>query len=125
PGQLAAIRLCFREGCVMRSPVRGLMAAAVLSVATVGAVNGAAAQDKIRIGLIYTLTGPAAVLGQQSKNGFELALKDLGGKIGGKEVQLFIADDGLKPATAIEKVRELIDRDHVDFVVGPIFSNVL
>ena len=101
--------------------IRGLVAAAALTMA----VNGASAQDKVRIGLIYTLTGPAAVLGQQSKNGFELAMKELGGKMGGKEVQLFIADDGLKPATAIEKVRELIDRDHVDFVVGPIFSNVL
>ncbi len=109
----------------MRSPLRGLMAAAVLSVATVGAVNGAAAQDKIRIGLIYTLTGPAAVLGQQSKNGFELALKDLGGKIGGKEVELFVVDDELKPDVAIQKVKELLDKDKVDIVVGPIFSNML
>ena len=37
---------------------------------------------------IYTLSGPASALGQQSKNGFELALKDLGGKMGGKEVEL-------------------------------------
>jgi branched-chain amino acid transport system substrate-binding protein len=101
--------------------IRSLVAAAALLVA----VNAASAQDKVRIGLIYTLTGPAAVLGQQSKNGFELAVKELGGKMGGKEVQLFVADDELKPATAIQKVRGLIDRDHVDFVVGPIFSNVL
>jgi branched-chain amino acid transport system substrate-binding protein len=101
--------------------LRSLVAAAALLVA----VNAASAQDKVRIGLIYTLTGPAAVLGQQSKNGFELAVKELGGKMGGKEVQLFVADDELKPATAIQKVRGLIDRDHVDFVVGPIFSNVL
>src|SRR5512135_3190152 len=89
------------------------------------AVSGAAAQDKIRIGLIYTLSGPPSVLGQQSKNAFELALKDLGGKMGGKEVELVVADDTLKPDVAIQKVRELIDRDKVDFVVGPIFSNVL
>jgi len=89
------------------------------------AANGAAAQDKIRIGLIYTLSGPPSVLGQQSKNGFELALKDLGGKMAGREVELFVADDGLKPDVAIQKVGELIDRDKVDFVVGPIFSNVL
>ena len=68
------------------------------------AVNGAAAQDKIRIGLIYTLSGPPSVLGQQSKNGFELALKDLGGKMGGKDVELFVVDDELKPDVAIQKV---------------------
>ena len=83
------------------------------------------AQEKLKIGLIYSLSGPPAVLGQQSKNGFELALKDLGGKMGGRDVELFIADDELKPDVAIQKVRGLIDRDRVDFVVGPIFSNVL
>jgi branched-chain amino acid transport system substrate-binding protein len=89
------------------------------------AVNAACAQDKIRIGLIYTLSGPPSVLGKQAKNGFELAVKHLGGKMGGKEVELFVADDGLKPDVAIQKTREFLDRDKVDFVVGPIFSNVL
>jgi branched-chain amino acid transport system substrate-binding protein len=93
--------------------------------AFVFAVNAAAAQDKIRIGLIYTLSGPPSVLGLQSKNAFELAVKDLGGKMAGKEVELFVVDDGLKPDLAVQKVKELIERDHVDIVVGPIFSNVL
>src|SRR6185437_13562951 len=69
---------------IMRAFIVKLVAAAAL----VFAVNAAAAQDKIRIGLIYTLSGPASVLGQQSKNGFDLALKDLRGKMGGKDVEL-------------------------------------
>ena len=77
----------------MRTLTFRLAAAAAL----VFMANAAAAQDKIRIGLIYTLSGPASALGQQSKNGFELALKDLGGKMGGKDVELVIADDELKP----------------------------
>jgi branched-chain amino acid transport system substrate-binding protein len=95
------------------------------TVALLFVVNTAAAQDKIRIGLIYTLSGPPSVLGQQSKNGFELALKDLGGKMGGKDVELVVVDDELKPDVAIQKVQGLIERDKVDFVVGPIFSNIL
>lgn len=87
--------------------------------------NAAAAQEKIRIGLIYTLSGAPSTLGQQSKNGFELALKSLGGKMGGKDVELFVADDELKPDVAIQKVRGMLERDRVDFVVGPIFSNIL
>jgi len=105
----------------MRSCVKGFVAVSALLLT----VGSAAAQDKVRIGLIYTLSGPPAALGQQSKNGFELAVKHLGGKMGGKEVELVIADDELKPDLAIQKVRALIDRDKVDFVVGPIFSNVL
>ena len=95
------------------------------AVAFIFGINAAAAQEKIRIGLIYTLSGPPSVLGQQSKNAFELAVKDLGGKMGGKEVELFVADDGLKPDVAIQKVQELLERDKVDIVVGPIFSNML
>ena len=105
----------------MRVRLGGLVAASALLLA----MNGASAQDKVRIGLIYTLSGPPAALGQQSKNGFELAVKHLGGKMGGKEVELFVADDELKPELAIQKVRALMDRDKVDIVVGPIFSNVL
>ncbi len=98
-----------------------------LLVATTAAflVTGAAAQDKIRIGLIYTLSGPPSALGQQSKNAFELAVKDLGGKMGGNDVELFVADDTLKPDVAVQKVHELLERDKVDIVVGPIFSNIL
>ncbi|MCK9919667.1 ABC transporter substrate-binding protein [Microbacteriaceae bacterium K1510] len=105
----------------MRSCLRGIAAVSALLLT----VGSAAAQDKIRIGLIYTLSGPPAALGQQSKNGFELALKHLGGKMGGKDVELIVVDDELKPDLAIQKVRAMIDRDKVDVVVGPIFSNVL
>ena len=43
----------------------------------------------------------------------------------GKNVELVVVDDELKPDLAIQKVRGMIERDQVDFVVGPIFSNVL
>src|SRR5919202_4210608 len=82
-------------------------------------------QEKIKIGLVTTLTGPAAVLGQQLRDGFTLAVKDLGGKLGGKEAEVVVVDDELKPDVAVQKVKGLIERDKVDFVVGPIFSNVL
>jgi branched-chain amino acid transport system substrate-binding protein len=85
----------------------------------------ARAEDNLKIGLITTLSGPPAVLGQQMRNGFSLALKQLGGKLGGRETDLIVADDELKPDVAVTKVKALLDRDKVDFVVGPIFSNIL
>ncbi len=87
--------------------------------------SAALAQDKIKVGVIVTLSGPAAVLGQQARDGFALAVKDLGGKMGGKDVEVTVVDDELKPDAAVTKVRGLLERDKVDFVVGPIFSNVL
>lgn len=85
----------------------------------------AMAQEKVRVGVILTLSGPSAVLGIQAKNGFEMAVKDLGGKLGGREAEIIVVDDELKPDVAVTKVKGLLDRDKVDFVVGPIFSNVL
>jgi len=89
------------------------------------AVTAVHAQEKLKIGLITTLSGPPAVLGQQQRNGLQLALKVLSGKLGGREVELIIQDDELKPDVAVTKVKAFVERDKVDFVVGPIFSNIL
>src|SRR3954466_4647436 len=85
----------------------------------------ALAADKVKIGVIVTLSGPAAALGAQVRDGFALAVKDLGSKMGGREVEVIVADDELKPDGAVSKVKGLLERDKVDFVVGPIFSNIL
>jgi len=97
-----------------------LAAAAVILGGT-----GAQGQEKLKIGIIATLSGPPAVLGQQLRNGFNLAVKDLNGKLGRRDVEVIVADDELKPDLAVNKVKALVDRDKVDFVVGPIFSNIL
>jgi branched-chain amino acid transport system substrate-binding protein len=95
-------------------------------VAALAVVGGQAlAQDKLRVGLIVTLSGPSAVLGQQARDGFNLALHDLGGKMGKREIEVIVVDDELKPDIAVQRVKGLIERDKVDFVIGPIFSNVL
>src|ERR1700742_3393367 len=88
-------------------------------------LNTAQAQEKLRIGVVTTLSGPPAVLGGQLRNGFQLAVKTLGGKLGGREVELIVQDDELKPDVAVNKAKALVERDKVDFVVGPIFSNIL
>jgi len=87
--------------------------------------SAATAQEKIKIGVIVTTSGPPAALGGQVRDGFALAVKDLGGKMGGREVEIVNVDDELKPDGAVVKVKGLLERDKVDFVVGPIFSNIL
>src|ERR1044072_1321902 len=100
---------------------RFALVAILLSVAAGPAV----AQEKIKIGVIVTLSGPPAALGQQVRDGFALAVKDLGGKMSGKDVEVVAIDDELKPDAAVTKVKGLLEREKVDFVVGPIFSNIL
>jgi branched-chain amino acid transport system substrate-binding protein len=103
-------------------------AAVALALGVTGAATsftGALAQEKLKVGLLFTLSGPPAVLGQQARNGFQLAVKDLGGKLGGRDTEVIVQDDELKPDVAVTKAKAFIDRDKVDFVVGPIFSNIL
>ncbi len=98
---------------------------ATLAVTAAFGCSAASAQEKLKIGLVATLSGPPAVLGQQLRNGFQLAVKNLGGKLGGHDVEVIVVDDELKPDVAVNKVKALTERDKVTFVVGPVFSNVL
>jgi len=118
---VAWYRLWPSEGVIMMQPLKLAGFAVLLSVATAPA----AAQEKIKIGVIVTLSGPAAALGAQVRDGFALGVKDLGGKMAGKDVEVIAVDDELKPDAAVTKVKGLLERDKVDFVVGPIFSNIL
>ena len=94
--------------------------------ACVLSLSAAQAQDKLKIGVIATLSGPPAVLGAAAAQRLPCSpSRTLGGKLGGREVEVDRADDELKPDVAVTKVKALVERDKVDFVVGPIFSNIL
>ena len=84
-----------------------------------------ARRGQLKVGLIATLSGPPAVLGQQVRDGFTLAVKTLGGKLGGREPRSSSPTTNSSPTSRSTKVKALIERDKVDFVVGPIFSNIL
>lgn len=86
----------------------------------------ALAQDKtVKIGFISTFSGPTAVIGADMRNAFELGLDHLGRKLGGLPVEVIYEDDTQKPDIGVQKTQKLIESDHVDFIVGYIWSNVL
>ena len=82
-------------------------------------------QKTVKIGFISTFTGPPAAIGNDMKNSFELGLDHHGRKLGGLPVEVIYADDQTKPEVGVQKTQELIESNHVDFVVGYIWSNVL
>jgi branched-chain amino acid transport system substrate-binding protein len=103
--------------------IRWLAAPAILAA---GALSAASAQaQELKIGIIAVLSGPQAVLGGQLRDGFNLGVKHAGGKLGGLATSVVVQDDELNPDVAVGKVKQLIERDKVDFVVGPVFSNIL
>src|SRR6201988_3079474 len=97
--------------------------AAALAVLATGP---ASAQEKsVKIGFISTFSGPTAVLGNDMKNSFELALDHLGRKMAGKPVEVIYEDDQQKPDIGKQKTEKLVQSDKVDFIAGYIWSNVL
>jgi branched-chain amino acid transport system substrate-binding protein len=85
----------------------------------------ALAGDSIKIGFVSTFSGPTAVIGNDMRNSFELALDHLGRKMAGKPVEVIYEDDQQKPDVGKQKTEKLVQSDHVDFITGYIWSNVL
>jgi branched-chain amino acid transport system substrate-binding protein len=85
----------------------------------------AIAGETIKIGFVSTFSGPTAVIGNDMRNSFELALDHLGRKMGGKPVEVIYEDDQQKPDVGKQKTEKLVQSDKVDFITGYIWSNVL
>ena len=103
----------------MKSFLMGTAALVALGVAPAGA------QQPVKIGFVSTFSGPTAVIGNDMRNSFELALDHLGRKMGGKPVEVIYEDDQQKPEVGVQKSQKLVESDKVDFVIGYIWSNVL
>ena len=79
----------------------------------------------MKIGFVTTVTTPAGVIGRDMVDAVNLAVQDIGGKMGGLEVELIIEDDGFKPEIGKQKTDKLVKQDDVHFVAGFIWSHVL
>jgi branched-chain amino acid transport system substrate-binding protein len=84
-----------------------------------------ASAQEIKIGFIGTFGGPAAVIGNDMRDAFELALDHLDRKMGGRSVSVVYEDDQQKPEIGQQKTVKLIEGDKVNFLTGYIWSNVL
>jgi branched-chain amino acid transport system substrate-binding protein len=102
---------------------RILLATTALAVLT--AAPATAQQRTVKIGFISTFSGPTAVIGNDMRNSFELALDHLSRRMGGLPVEVIYEDDQQKPEVGVQKTRKLIESDKVNFIAGYIWSNVL
>ena len=104
----------------MQPTRRAILAAAA---ATIAVPRIARAADPLRIGFITTLSTPAGYIGEDCRDGFQLAITESGGALGGVPIELVIEDDGLKPASAKASADRMV-QSGVKLVTGTIFSNV-
>lgn len=85
----------------------------------------AQASDKVKIGFLSTLSGPLAVIGLETRDGFNLALKNSGNRIGGLPVEVVVGDDQASPDVGKQVADKMLKRDQVDFMTGIAYSNVM
>ena len=76
--------------------------------------------EPIRIGFLTVRTGPLAAGGKQMEQGIQLFLKERNNMIAGRKVELIIADTGGNPAGAKTKTQELVEREKVHVIIGPL-----
>jgi branched-chain amino acid transport system substrate-binding protein len=101
------------------------LATACAAVGLAVAAPWAHAADKVRVGLVSTLSGPSSALGVDIRDGFLLAVKLRGGKLGGLPADVLVSDDQFKPDVAKQLFEKNVKRDKVDFMTGVVFSNIM
>jgi branched-chain amino acid transport system substrate-binding protein len=78
----------------------------------------------LRVGMVTSLSGPFAALGESMRAGMQLLLSQSGNSIAGRAVEFLVEDDGARPEEGVRKTRKLIGQDRVDVVCGVISSGV-
>jgi branched-chain amino acid transport system substrate-binding protein len=96
----------------MKFLARSAAMLAALLAFTVGA------QAQVKIGIVISMTGPAATLGLPQKNAIALMPKT----VGGQSVEYITLDDASDPTTARRLVERLTTEDKVDLLMGPTIS---
>jgi branched-chain amino acid transport system substrate-binding protein len=107
----------------VHTPVRMLVAA--VAAASLAFAPLASAQQKIKIGFITTLSGPAGVIGKHMKDSVELAMDHLGNNMGGVPVEVTFGDDQFKPDVGVQVAEEMLKKHQVDIMSGIIWSHVM
>jgi len=96
----------------------------VLALSAGLAAGPAAAEAPVKIGMITTLSTKAGYLGEDIRDGFQLAIDQGDGKLGGIPVELMVDDDGRKPGKGKQIAERYIKRDKAKILTGIVFSNV-
>jgi branched-chain amino acid transport system substrate-binding protein len=107
--------MTFNRRRFIQAASAGLSASALGFPALVRAQSGS-----IRVGLVTVKTGPLASGGIDMERGLVQYLKERNYTMAGRKVELFVADTGGVPAQSRTKIQELVERDKIQIMIGPL-----
>src|SRR3979490_3198688 len=109
-----------RKGEIMKLPRRLLVGYAALFCAAIALDDVRAQSENLRVGVLTVRTGPLAAGGRQREEGINLLLKERNYAFAGRKVDIIFADTAGQPALAKTKTQELIEREKVHVIIGPL-----
>ncbi|MGE4452426.1 ABC transporter substrate-binding protein [Castellaniella sp.] len=106
-----------------RIPRHTLLATALLGLIAAGAARAAPDPDVVRIGFITDMSGPYADTdGPGGLEAIRMAVRDAGGSVLGKKIEILSADHQNKPEIASARAREWIDQQGLSMLIGGVNS---
>ncbi|MFG2674665.1 ABC transporter substrate-binding protein [Streptomyces sp. NPDC048445] len=99
-------------------PVGAAALALGLAAVTGCSSDSGTGDETVKVGLVASLSGTYKPVGTDLRAGFELYLKTHGNKLGGRKVELIVADEGDGPPTAVPAATKLVKKDKVDVLTG-------
>jgi branched-chain amino acid transport system substrate-binding protein len=100
--------------------MRKAFLAAVAACALIAAGGTGQAQEKLKIGVMATLSGALTSGGEDGVRGVQLAAKQAGNKIAGREIDIIVAATDASPDSALRAARKLVEQDKVQLIIGPL-----
>lgn len=104
----------------MRKTLLSMALPATILAAGWSVTAHAADQAPIRVGFLTIKSGALAAGGKQMEDGLRLFLKERNNTIAGRKVELFVADTAGQPAITKTKTQELVEKDKVQVIIGPL-----
>lgn len=95
--------------------------ALITSLVTLLVAAAAIAAEPLRIGALFSVTGPASFLGEPEKNTLEMLVKQANarGGVGGRKLELVVYDTQGDVTKSVQLANKLIKNDRVSVIVGP------
>jgi len=90
------------------------------AAAVAAAVPAPAQAGPIRLGLMTVKTGPLASGGIDMERALTQFLQERNNTLAGRKVELTVADSGGVPAQTRTKIQEMVERDHIHLMIGPL-----
>lgn len=102
----------------------GVFTVSLVLVLGLVAYAPAAEKPPIKVGVIFSITGPYSGMGTHQMNGVTMLFEEKNFQVAGRKIKLVYSDDGTKPDIALTRTKELVEFEQVNVLFGYISTAV-